>query len=351
MTNKPNVFTSLATRLAPRRRFLKAAGSAAAAALTAPAVLTGRAAGPILIGAGEHTYEVTHDWARLPEGRAFGYTHGVIVDGQGRVFIHNQSEDAVSIFDPEGRFVRSWGPEFKGGAHGMQYSREGGDEFLYLSDIGRKQVIKTTLDGEIVWTIGCPMASGVYDDPGKFVPTNTAVAPNGDVYVADGYGQSWVHQFNARAEYIRTWGGKGSEAGRLDCPHGIWIDTRSDAPRVVVADRSNRRLQYFSLDGRHEGFVTDDLRHPCHFDQRGEELLIPDLHGRVTILDRDNRLIVHLGDYEGVEKLKGYPNLPREERPAGRFISPHDACWDAAGNIYVVEWIRDGRVTKLRRAG
>jgi hypothetical protein len=108
-------------------------------------------------------------------------------------------------------------------------------------------------------------------------------------------------------------------------------------------------LQFFTLDGKYLATVTDDLRHPCHFDQRAGELLVPDLHGRVTILDRQNRLIVHLGDNPNVQKQTGYPNLPHDQRIPGLFISPHSACWDHKGNIYVVEWINDGRVSKLRK--
>src|SRR5205085_989592 len=133
------------------------------------------------------------------------------------------------------------------------------------------------------WSMGYPKEAKVYDaDPKRFVPTNIAIAPNGDFYVADGYGLSFVHQYNSKAEYIRTWGGAGKEPGQMSCPHGICIDTRGGKdPVICVADRANVRLQYFTLDGKHIGFVTDELRHPCHFDQRGTELLIPDLHGRV----------------------------------------------------------------------
>jgi hypothetical protein len=127
------------------------------------------------------------------------------------------------------------------------------------------------------------------------------------------------------------------------------VDARASTPVLLVADRGNARLQLFTLEGKHSGFVTEELRRPCHFDRRGDELYIPDLHGRVTVFDRENRLVVHLGDNPEIWNQKGWPNLPHETRVAGRFISPHAACVDADGNIYVVEWISDGRVTRLRR--
>ena len=134
----------------------------------------------------------------------------------------------------------------------------------------------------------------------------------------------------------------------MNCPHGIWVDTRGTAPILVVADRENHRLQTFTLDGKHVGFIGEELRRPCHFDQRGEELIVPDLNGTVTIFDKDNRFVTHLGDNPDVWKIKGWPNLPQDQRIEGKFISPHAACADAKGDIYVVEWISDGRVTKLR---
>jgi hypothetical protein len=336
-----------------RRDLLKSAAVGAAAAAVAPNILIRGAKGAemkaTVLGSGDHQYEVVEGWGKLPDGVAYGYTHGVCVDSQGRIFIHNQSKDSMIIFDPDGKFIKSWGPDFAQGAHGLQLSKEGNEEFLYLADTSRKIVVKTTLDGEVLWTLEYPKDSGVYPDPAKFVPTNVAIAPNGDFYVADGYGSSYVHQYSPKAEYIRTWGGSGDEPGKMKCPHGIGVDTRGPVPLVVVADRANVRLQYFTLDGHFAGMVTDELRHPCHFDQRNGELLIPDLHGRVTLFDKNNKLITHLGDNPGVEAVKGYPNLPHEDRVPGKFISPHSACWDHDGNIYVVEWINDGRVTKLRK--
>jgi len=319
-----------------------------AATAAAPFILT-RKAEAMTLGSGDHQYEVQHDWAKLPASVQLGYTHGVVEDSQGRIIVHNRSKDAVAFFDADGKFIKSWGARFEKGAHGLQLSKEGSEEFLFLSDPEGHEVVKTTLDGEEILRLGVPEQSGVYPDPTRYKPTNTAVAPNGDFYVGDGYGLSYIHQYDKKGGYIRTWGGKGAEAGQTNCPHGIWIDQRDGNAHVLVADRANARLQKFTLDGKHIGFVNDELRYPCHFDVRGKELLIPDLHGRVTIFDGDNKLITHLGDYPEIWKQKGYPNLPQDMRLPGKFISPHGACWDHSGNIYVVEWISDGRITKLKR--
>jgi DNA-binding beta-propeller fold protein YncE len=301
------------------------------------------------LGGNSHVYEIVEGWGRLPEGVRFGYTHGVVVDSQDRVYVHNQSKDAVIVFDRDGNFLSSWGEEFAAGAHGMFLSRERGAEYLYLADYARHIVVKTTLDGKVIWTLGVPDMPNVYDSPEKYKPTDVAVAPNGDFYIGDGYGQSWIHQYNKDAKPIRSWGGLGSEPGKLNCPHGVWVDTRRPAPVLLVADRGNRRIQIFSLDGKHIGFVTEELRYPCCFYQFGDEIYIPDLRGRVTIFDKNNKLITHLGDNPGVWEKKGWPNLPPEEIQVGKFNSPHALCVDSRGDIYVVEWIATGRLTKLHR--
>lgn len=355
-----------------RRSFLKGAGGAlavaAASSLGAPMILRaddkpgGKA--PVL-GEGTHRYEAIHGWAKLPEGMRFGNTHMVQEDSQGRIFVHHNIDpragiDSVVIFDPDGNYIKSWGKEWAAGAHGMQLRKEADGEFLYLATTGQGRVVKTDLDGRVVFDLPAPReaknANGepCYPDGKGFVPTNVAFGPNGDFYVADGYGRSYVHQYDAKGQYLRTWGGKGSADGQLDCPHGIWCDTRDAAkPLIVVADRSNERLQWFTLDGKHVRTLRPEgkaFRHPCHFDQRGTDLLLPGLHGRVSILDKDDRQVAILGDNDD-PKTRGSNGATPEMRKPGVFCAPHGACFDKAGNIYVTEWVRDGRVIKLRHVG
>jgi DNA-binding beta-propeller fold protein YncE len=311
-----------------------------------------------VLGSGIHTYEVVPNWGPLPDGRKYGNTHGVCETADGRIFIHNASPtgDCVCEFTSEGKFIRSWGKEFFPGAHGMQLRKEAGEEFLYFATTSNYNVVKTNLKGERVFVIGYPKearnAQGqpCYPAEDKYCPTNIAFHPtDGSFYVADGYGSNYVHHFDAKGNYLRTWGGTGSDAGLMKCPHGIWCDTRDAGnPMIVVADRANVRLQWFTLDGKHLKTMDKELRHPCHFDQRGDDLLIPDLKGRLTILDKDNRLITHLGDNPD-ERKRANNGVPSDQLVPGQFCSPHQAIWDRAGNIYCVEWLNYGRVTKLRR--
>ena len=174
-----------------------------------------------------------------------------------------------------------------------------------------------------------------------------AVASNGDVYVGDGYGSSFITQYTKDAKFIRTFGGKGKEAGQLDCPHGLIVDRRGSTPTLVVADRGNKRLQIFSLDGQHQAFV-EGVTAPCHFYEHKGLMVVPDLFARVTLLDQQNRIVGHLGE-AGIDSWKPIRAGAREGFPVGKFVYPHGACFDHHGNIFVAEWVEIGRVTKLLR--
>ena len=341
--------------IASRRRFMQAAAAA-------PIILHAQDKGgtklPVL-GSGAHTYEAIHDWGELPSRIQYGNTHGVVEDSQVRIYVHHtvnavsESSDSMVVFDAEGKFVKSWGKEFRGGAHGLHIRKEGNTEFLYLCDTARGVVVKATLDGEEVWKIGYPEQSEAYRPAAdgkrhKYSPTNLAIAPNGDIYVGDGYGSSFINLYNSKAEYIRTFGGKGKEPGQVDCPHGIVLDSRSPQPILMVADRANNRIQRFTLDGRHIDFISG-TNLPCNFDFfRNGDVLVPDLGARVTLLDKNNQVIIHLGD-DSASKWRDTRKLSRDHFTPGKFVCPHGACFDHAGNIFLVEWVEVGRVTKLRR--
>ena len=353
-----------------RREFL---GSAAVAPIVSPILLgvqdkSGTKA-PV-VGSGAFTYEALHDWGTLPASLKWGNTHGVVEDSQGNIYVHHtvhatsDRADTMVVFDRSGTFVRSWGKEFRGVAHGLQIRKEGSNEFLYLTvnaanpkmmpqpDL-QAVVVKATPTGEIVWKIQGPPAVDEYKPgadgtPARYNPTNIAIAPNGDLYVGDGYGSYFVNQYNAKGEYIRTFGGRGSNPGQLAEPHGIWVDARTSSPVLVVADRRNNRLQRFTLDGKHLDFVPG-FRLPCHFDERQGLVVIPDLHGRVTLMDTSNAIVAHLGDSNAPDWNNPLRREPRDRFIPGQFICPHGACFDREGNIFVVEWVEVGRVTKLRK--
>jgi len=336
-----------------RRTVLKTAGQAAAAALLAPMVSATQntpKSRPI-VGSGEHTYEVYHDWLTPPGNLMWGDTHGLAVDHQGRIYVAHTvhpssvSSDAVVVYDQHGKFIESWGSEFRNGAHGLDIRKEGSEEFLYHCDINRRMVVKTDLKGKVLWSKGWPKESGVYANESRWRPTNVAFDPNGDVFVADGYGSSYIHRYSKDGDYKGIVIRPGSELGTVQEPHGLWVDTRGHEPKLVVADRANHRLQEFSLNGEYRGFATDGIRRPCHIHYNHDLVLVPDLQSVVTILDKNNKMVAQLGDGDP----SNLRDAPRDKFIPGKFIHPHSAIWINKRDILVVEWVPIGRVTLLKK--
>ena len=292
----------------------------------------------------ESWISVPADKAAVPNGR----THGVAVDRNGNLYVFHQATPAVLVYDETGSLLHSWGDY--PGAHGLTLVEEGGEEFLWLTDEHKGVVEKTTLDGRVCQTISPPE----YARREKYVPTWVAVnevryGGNGDIWVADGYGSGRVNRYNAAGDFIGSLDGTGG-AGRFQCPHGIWFDRRKSPMELYVADRGNRRVQVFDGEGVYlRSFGESFLTSPDCFAHDGDTLIIPELLGRVTVVDADDRLLYHLGENgrTGKDKDPAWPN----DNPLvpGLFNSPHGAAVDGSGNIFVVEWRVGGRVIKLER--
>ncbi len=306
------------------------------------------AASECIVGEAPLRYRWLDRWAKLPEGMPmFGNTHGgIAIDSAGMVYVNTDTENAVMVFKPDGTFVKSWGKEFQGGTHGMIIHGKGADEGVILSHTARHEVVGTTLDGKVLWTIPWPEQSGVYANAGEYLPTAIALAPDGRLFVGDGYGLSWVHVYDKDRKYLSSFGGRGKEPGKFRTPHGLFIDTLHGAPRLIVADRGNNRLQIFDMELKLLEVVDHDLVKPCGLTQRGDLFAVPQLAGRVTLFDKDFKFIQHLCEQPD-EALRAQNNVPPERFKAGEFVSPHAACLDAQGNLYVMDWVSTGRVTKL----
>ena len=342
-----------------RRAFIRTTAGIAAVAPFSNAFAAALLAGDVTTGSGDFTYRVEHDWIMPPEGLAWGDTHGVTQDLAGNIYISHtvgaeaKKDDAVYVFTKDGKFVRSMMPEMKGGGHGLDIRTEDGTEYLYHCDVAHRRVIKTKLDGTVVWSRGAPVeaefnGAKCYANEGDWNATNVAFHPNGDLFVGDGYGKSFVHIYSKDGAYKQTIIGAGSAAGEVSSPHGLWWDNRFGT--LAIADRSNNRIQYFSESSagkpwKHVSFVTESMRQPCHFKTRGD-LLLPDLSSAVEILGKDNKAVAILGDGHPTN-LRG---AARKDFIPGKFVHPHSATFLADGSILVVEWVPIGRVTRLVKA-
>jgi hypothetical protein len=362
--------TKLSARVS-RRRFLGAAAVGPIATIAAPAILcAGKVDQPIVIGSGEHQYEVIHHYPRLPDQFTWQTTHNVAVDAAQNLYVIHEGDvkkkdhPAIFVFDPSGKYIRSFGSQFQGGGHGLEIRQESGEEFLYVTGYKSiKSLAKLTLRGEQIWKLRAPMESGMYrdgEDQGdsfgfqrdRFLPTNFAFLPDGGFMLADGYGSYYIHRYDKDARWVSCFGGAGPGEGKFNTPHGLTLDDRdADHPVIVVADRANNALQRFTLDGKYlntiEGFGL-----PANVQVQGDLMLVPELYARLSILGKGNQVVARLGDDS--ERLKADKRKQIRVSPSrwidGNFITPHDACFDAAGNIYVAEYVpKLGRVTKLRK--
>ena len=351
-----------------RRRFLNTT-TVAGTCISMPQLLLGqKSSKETIIGEGKHRFEVQHDWAKLPDKYSWQTTHNVAVDAEGLLYVihegHANKKDhpSIFVFDQKGKFVRAFGERFQGGGHGIEVRKEGTEEFLYVCSYQQvKSFAKLTLKGNTVWENYAPMESGVYRrDEDKvrvkrwgrdaFMPTNFAFLDDGGFLLADGYGSFCIHRYDKDANWVSKFGGPGKGEGTFNTPHGIWIDRRSGrVPQIVVCDRAHHSLQYFTMDGKYiETLKGYGL--PANIDSWKDLLLVPELHARVTLLNDKNEVVAKLGeDVERVtKKVKGVRNDSKKWLP-GKFIHPHDACFDNDGNIFVAEWVSTGRVSRLRR--
>lgn len=236
-----------------------------------------------MVGSGDNPYEVVHPFGQVPKGTRFGNTSHVAVDSLARVYVYQRMDPPVLVFDGDGNLLTAWGSGLLVDAHGIYISP---DDNVFLVDRDAHEVLKFDLEGRLLLRLGNrekPSLQAPFNHP-----ADVAVSPSGEIYVADGYGNSSVHKFSSEGQHLLSWGSRGTGPSQFTTPHGIWVD-RHD--RVYVADRENNRVQIFDTEGC---FISEwhDFYHPMDiFMDAEDKIYVTDQIPRLTILDRQGNLI------------------------------------------------------------
>lgn len=284
----------------------------------------------MIFGQGTHQYTVQENWWTLPDDYEFGWIPAVAVDSQDRVYVYSRSEYPMVVFDRDGNFLTTWGDDILKDAHGIFIDA---DDNIYCVERETHVMHKFTTDGELLMTLGTMDKPGAEGEPFN-LPTDFALGPDGEMYISDGYGNARIHKFSPDRELIKSWGKPGTGPGEFDLPHCVRVDPRN---RVMVADRSNNRIQFFTLDGEYIDEWGDLLQPDTIFIDKDDLVYIAELDQRISIMTLDGEVVSQWGSERG-------STVP------GEFLAcPHGIWVDSHGDIYVGEVQADARLQKYIR--
>ncbi len=300
--------------------------------------------GPIY-GHNNMRYRMDTAWSKAdPNINPVNDCHEMVQDSKGRILLlTNETKNNVLIYNKSGQLLDTWGHDFPG-AHGLTLFNENGTEILFITDTVKHQVYKTTIDGKLLMTIDVPLETGVYKKTEEFIPTETAIDTNGDIFIADGYGAQYITHYDKDGKLKGFFGGKGEGDDHLDNAHGIVIDRRKSAPTLLITDRTRNCFKRFSMDGK----LIEVIKLPgacvCRPVIKGDHLYAavlrsPDLgikdSGFTTILDKNNKVVSNIGGTEPVYKDGILQPMSQADKI---FLNPHDVCVDDDENLYVAQW-------------
>jgi len=303
------------------------------------------------MGCGMMTFDTVPGWGLRPDGKsAIGPTHGgVVVDKEGNVY--TSANKGLFVFTPDGKLIKSLVGEKYSSMHDIEIRDENGTEFIYAARNANAEGIKfNAKTGEIVLKLGVPEESGLAGKI-RFNPTAITVAPNGDIFLSNGYASNHIFKYDKTGKYISHFGDKGNGLKQFNTAHGMTLDTRYDPPRLLICDRNHQpkgRLVHYDLKGNFIGEVITGLGMPTSVAIQGDFVSVPDLHGRVVILDKSNTIMAVLG-HNPDPKTRGSFNVPQDKWIEGVFNGTHGSYWDSDGNLYVQDWNVSGRIMKLAR--
>ncbi|MGX1928541.1 6-bladed beta-propeller [Flagellimonas sp. 2504JD4-2] len=298
-----------------------------------------------VIGHGDYKYKVDLNWGKLNSERfPVQDCHEMVQDAKGRIILlTNHTQNNVLIYDKSGKLLDSWGTDYPG-AHGLTLHDENGTEFLYICDNNRHEVIKTTIDGKVMQVFPFPQETGKYQKKEEYIPTETAIADNGDIYVADGYGAQYITHYDAKGNVKNVFGGPGGEEHLFNNAHGICIDDRDiNNPTLLITARQQNKLKRFSMAGKYLETIDLPGAYICRPVIHNKQVYLATIWsgdgsegtGFISILDENNKLISAPG---GSTPTYQDGNLNHMHQALKIFRHPHDVCIDEDDNIYVAQW-------------
>jgi hypothetical protein len=295
--------------------------------------------------AAEVAYEFVPNFITPPPGKeTIGNGHGEIaVDSTGKVYVSVQEANAgVQVYGPDGKFIKAL--PLPPSLHGFVVRKDGDGEFIFAAVLGEQKVIKCDLDGKVLMTI--PTSAFPADKVGKGLKlTNCDVAPNGDIYVVDGYGQSHIFVFSREGTFKAVFGGPG-EPLKLANAHKIFIDRRFEPARVMICDRGHKRMLHTDLAGALIGEIATEMRNPSSASFHGDLMCVAEIAGNVSVWDKNNKRVADLGTSQ---KPTNTPGIEPKDWQQGVVTSPHGITFDNEGNILETEWNKWGRVLRWNR--
>ncbi len=305
---------------------------------------------PVRMGCGVMTFDTVPGWGLGEDGKSvIGPTHGsVVIDKAGNIY--TSANMGVFVFSPDGKVIRRFIGEDYTNIHDMEIRDEADGEFIYGARNANAEGIKFSAEmGDVVLRLKFPEESGLKLT--AFNPTAITVAPNGDIFLSDGYASNHIFKFDKTGKYLMHFGTKGNDLKQFNTAHGMTLDTRYDPPRLLICDRNHEpkgRLLHYDLDGNYIEEIITGLGMPTSAAIQGDFVSVPDLHGRLVILDKSNTIMAVLGHNADPAKRVNF-NVPQDQWVEGVFSGTHGSFWDKDGNLYVQDWNVSGRIMKLVR--